>query len=174
MMCVRLGLVADGVDAIVAQWARERPDLDTSAMEIFGRVYRIARISGEAMSRCYAGYGLSRADFDVLATLRRSGAPYRLSPSQLTATMMVTSGGMTGRLDRLERAGHVTRDPDPADRRGLLVTLTDSAREVIDEAVAAGLAVQHELLGELPGATRRRTNAALRELLASVEKHAGS
>jgi DNA-binding MarR family transcriptional regulator len=170
----RLGPVADGVDAIVAQWARERPDLDTSAMEIFGRVYRIARISGEAMSRCYARYGLSRADFDVLATLRRTGAPYRLSPSQLTATMMVTSGGMTGRLDRLERAGHVTRDPDPADRRGLLVTLTDSARAVIDEAVAAGLAVQQELLGELPVATRRRTNAVLRELLASVEKHGGS
>lgn len=164
--------MGDGVDAIVEQWATERPDLETSAMELFGRVYRLSRLSGDAMERTYGRFGLTRADFDVLATLRRSGPPFRLSPSRLAGSLMLTTGGMTGRLDRLERAGHVRREPDPNDRRSLLVSLTDAGRALIDEAVAAGLAVQHELLADLSPAQNRALRDALRGALASVEAHA--
>ena len=160
--------MADGVDRILEQWAQERPDLDTEAMGVFGRIYRIARASGDAVERTYARFGISRADFDVLATLRRSGPPFTLSPSALTASLMLTSGGVTGRLDRLDRLGLATRSPDPSDRRGLLVTLTPAGRKVIDQAVAAGLQTQRQMLDGLPASKRRQLDALLRQLLASV------
>jgi DNA-binding MarR family transcriptional regulator len=157
---------------IVQQWARERPELDTGPMAVLGRIYRAARVSGDAMERCYARFGITRADFDVLATLRRAGGPEGLSPGRLTNALMLTSGGMTGRLDRLERAGHIVRAPDPADRRALLVRLTDSGRALIDEAVSAGVAVQRQLLADLPPDRQRQAGELLRDLLASVEAHA--
>src|SRR4051794_28800292 len=115
----------DPVDAIIEQWAEVRPDLDTAAMEVFGRIYRLSRAVGDRMDKAYATLGIGRGEFDVLATLRRSGEPYTLSPRQLSATLMLTTGGMTGRLDKLERAGLLRRSPDPHDRRGLHVTLTE-------------------------------------------------
>ncbi|MEU6802975.1 MarR family winged helix-turn-helix transcriptional regulator [Streptomyces neyagawaensis] len=139
----------DPVDAIVEQWAAVRPDLDTTAMEVFGRVYRLSRTLGDRMEKEYARFGISRGEFDVLATLRRSGEPYTLSPRQLSGTLMLTTGGMTGRLDKLERAGLLRRSPDPHDRRALQVTLTDEGLRVADEAVSAGLAVQTEALAHL-------------------------
>jgi DNA-binding MarR family transcriptional regulator len=163
----------DGVDAIVEQWARERPDLDTTAMAVFGRIYRAARLAGDAQERCYAQFGITRADFDVLATLRRAAGPEGMSPGRLTSALMLTSGGMTSRLDRLERAGHLVRTPDPGDRRALLVRLTDSGRALIDEAVTAGLAVQQQLLAGLSGDRLRQVEDLLRDLLASVEQHDG-
>lgn len=101
----------DPVDAIVEQWATVRPDLDTAAMEVFGRIFRLSRAMGDRMEKAYAPHGISRGEFDVLATLRRSGEPYALSPRQLSATLMLTTGGMTGRLDKLERAGLLRRSP---------------------------------------------------------------
>ncbi|MFH9414967.1 MarR family winged helix-turn-helix transcriptional regulator [Streptomyces rochei] len=161
----------DPVDAIVAQWAEVRPDLDTTAMEVFGRVNRLSRAIGERMDRAYARFGISRGEFDVLATLRRSGEPYALSPRQLSATLMLTTGGMTGRLDKLERAGLLRRSPDPHDRRGLRVTLTDRGRELVDQAVGAGLAVQTEALSAALDAGRAGQLAdLLRELLAATEE----
>ncbi|GAB2906742.1 MULTISPECIES: MarR family winged helix-turn-helix transcriptional regulator [Streptomyces] len=139
----------DPVDAIIEQWAVVRPDLDTTAMEVFGRVYRLSRTLGDRMEKAYARFGISRGEFDVLATLRRSGEPYTLSPRQLSGTLMLTTGGMTGRLDKLERAGLLRRSPDPHDRRALQVTLTEEGLRLIDEAVAAGLAVQTEALAHL-------------------------
>ncbi|MER7758261.1 MarR family transcriptional regulator [Streptomyces sp. NPDC097619] len=133
----------DAVDAIEAQWNRERPDLDTAPMAVFGRIYRITRAMGDEMERTYGRYGLSRGEFDVVAALRRSGEPYTLSPRELSATLMLTSGGMTGRLDKLEKAGLVGRTPDPHDRRGLRVSLTEQGLDVVDRAVTAGLEVQH-------------------------------
>ena len=162
----------DGVDVIVEQWAVERPDLDTEAMAVFGRIYRAARLVADVQERCYARFGITRADFDVLATLRRAGFPEGLSPGRLTGALMLSSGGMTSRLDRLERAGHLVRTPDPADRRALLVRLTDSGRELVDEAVGAGLAEQQRLLGDLPAVQLRRLDDDLRDLLLSVERHA--
>lgn len=158
----------DGVDRIVEQWARERPELDTEAMSIFGRVFRIATAAGEVMEGTYARYGISRGDFDVLATLRRSGAPFQLSPGALSGALMLTTGGMTGRLDRLERAGLVSRSPGPGDRRSLLVTLTEPGRQVVDEAVLAGVHAQQRLLASIPVSDRRQLGDLLRGLLAAV------
>ncbi|MEU0657853.1 MarR family transcriptional regulator [Streptomyces lavendulocolor] len=136
----------DPVDAITAQWAVVRPDLETVPMAVFGRIYRLSSAIGARMDKAYARFGIARGEFDVLGTLRRSGEPYTLSPRELSATLMLTTGGMTGRLDKLERAGLLSRSPDPHDRRGLRVTLSDRGRELVDEAVAAGLAVQREAL----------------------------
>jgi DNA-binding MarR family transcriptional regulator len=161
--------IEDAVDRIIQQWARERPDLETEAMAVFGRVYRIAAAMGAMQQETYAAFGIGRGEFDVIGTLRRSGAPFQLSPKELTAMLMLTSGGMTGRLDRLERAGLVTRSPDPDDRRGLVITLTGKGRELADEMVGAGLAVQREVFEQLPAPARRRLNELLRELLAVVD-----
>ncbi|MER6631983.1 MarR family transcriptional regulator [Streptomyces sp. NPDC000987] len=159
----------DAVDAIIEQWAQVRPDLDTTAMEVFGRIYRIARAMGDRVEKAYAPYGISRGEFDVLATLRRSGEPYTLSPRRLSATLMLTTGGMTGRLDKLERAGLLRRSPDPHDRRGLQVTLTDKGLRLIDEAVGAGLAIQTEALSTLLDAEQADQLAGLlRKLLAGT------
>lgn len=162
----------DGVDAIIEQWAAERPDLDTEAMAVFGRIYRAARVAGDAQERFHARHGITRADFDVLATLRRAGGDEGLSPGRLTAEMMLSSGGMTSRLDRLEKAGHIVRTPDPADRRALIVRLTEGGRRLIDEAVGAGLVQQQRMLADLPAARLRRISEDLRDLLASVERYA--
>ncbi|MFH8799506.1 MarR family winged helix-turn-helix transcriptional regulator [Streptomyces sp. NPDC017936] len=161
----------DPVDAIIEQWAVERPDLDTTAMEVFGRIARLARAVGDRTEKAYAALGVSRGEFDVLATLRRSGAPYALSPRELSATLMLTTGGMTGRLDKLERAGLLRRSPDPHDRRGLQVTLTEQGLALVEEAVGAGLAVQTEALTAALDTERAALLAGLlRELLLATER----
>jgi DNA-binding MarR family transcriptional regulator len=157
----------DGVDRIIEQWARERPDLDTTAMAVFGRIFRLARIAGDEVERAYATFGIGRAEFDVLATLRRSGEPYELSPGALAASMMLSSGGTTARLDRLEKGGLVERRPAPDDRRGVLVRLTPGGRDIIEQAVGAGLAEQRRLLAHLTPAKRKQLDALLREALRS-------
>ncbi|MZF84000.1 MarR family transcriptional regulator [Streptomyces sp. SID5643] len=160
----------DPVDAIIGQWATVRPDLDTTAMEVFGRINRLSHAIGEQVGRAYVKFGISRGEFDVLATLRRSGEPYTLSPRQLSATLMLTTGGMTGRLDKLERAGLLRRSPDPHDRRGLQVTLTDEGLAVVDEAVGAGLAVQTEALSALGAERAGQLAGLLRDLLAGTDR----
>ncbi|MEU0406719.1 MarR family transcriptional regulator [Streptomyces griseorubiginosus] len=162
----------DAVDAIIDQWAAVRPDLDTRAMEVFGRIYRLARAMGDRVERAYAPYGISRGEFDVLATLRRAGEPYTLSPRQLSSTLMLTTGGMTGRLDKLERAALLRRSPDPHDRRGLQVTLTDKGLSVIDEAVEAGLTTQTQALATLPDDRAAQLADLLRELLEGTQNSA--
>jgi DNA-binding MarR family transcriptional regulator len=157
----------DPVDLIVEQWAVVRPDLDTTAMEVFGRVFRLARAMGDRMEQAYARYGISRGEFDVLAALRRSEAPHTLPPRRLSATLMLTTGGMTGRLDKLERAGLLRRSPDPHDRRGLQVTLTDEGLRLIDEAVGAGLAVQTAALSALDSGQAAQLADLLRPLLSA-------
>jgi DNA-binding MarR family transcriptional regulator len=159
----------DPVDAIIDQWAAVRPDLDTRAMEVFGRVHRLSRAIGDRMEKAYAPFGISRGEFDVLATLRRSGEPYTLSPRQLSATLMLTTGGMTGRLDKLERAGLLRRSPDPHDRRALQVTLTEKGLRLTDEAVGAGLAVQTEALSALDDEQAGHLADLLRELLGGAQ-----
>ncbi|MFB0617498.1 MarR family winged helix-turn-helix transcriptional regulator [Streptomyces sp. AGS-58] len=156
---------ADPVDVITEQWARVRPDLDTRAMEVFGRIFRLARAMGDRMERAYKPYNISRGEFDVLATLRRSGEPYTLSPRELSATLMLTTGGMTGRLDKLERAGLLRRSPDPHDRRGLKVALTEEGLRLIDEAVAAGLAEENAALSALSTEQADHLAGLLRALL---------
>jgi DNA-binding MarR family transcriptional regulator len=156
----------DAVDAIIDQWSVQRPDLETDAMEIYGRIYRLARAMGDKMEATYAPYGIDRGTFDVLAALRRAGEPFDLSPGRLATSLMLTTGGMTGRLDKLQRAGLIERVPDPADRRALRARLTDKGRDVIDRAVAAGVEVQRASLEGMT--TRQRQDLAdmLRDLLA--------
>lgn len=159
----------DPVDAITAQWADVRPELDTLPMAVFGRVYRLSHAMALRMDAAYAPFGISRGDFDVLATLRRSGEPFTLSPRQLSAALMLTTGGMTGRLDRLEKAGLVSRHPDPYDRRGLRVTLSERGRELVDGAVVAGLAEQRQALDSaLDEQEAEELAGLLRKLLGSM------
>jgi DNA-binding MarR family transcriptional regulator len=160
----------DPVDAIIDQWARVRPELDTRAMEVFGRIHRLSRAIGDQLEQTYGQFGIARGEFDVLATLRRSGEPYTLSPRRLSETLMLTTGGMTGRLDKLERAGLLRRSPDPHDRRGLQVTLTEKGLHLIDEAAVAGLAVQTEALSALGEERGGQLADLLRELLAGTDR----
>ena len=122
----------DGVDAIIEQWRRERPDLDPSPIGVVGRVSRLARELEQRLEPVYREHGLEPGWHDVLATLRRTGPPYRLRPTDFTGALMLTSSGTTKRLDRLEQAGLIARAPDPDDRRGTLITLTAAGRELID------------------------------------------
>ena len=156
---------SDGVDLILKQWRRERPDLDASPIGVIGRISRLARELEQRLEPVYAEQGLEPGWYDVLATLRRSGPPYRLRPSEFTGALMLTSSGTTKRLDRLEQAGLITRTPDPHDRRGTLITLTDAGRELVDKATAAHLANEHRLLAALTGAERDRLADLLRKLL---------
>lgn len=161
----------DPVDRIVAQWAEERPDLQTRAMAVFGRIYRVADGMGRLQTAVYSRFGLSRGDFDVLATLRRSGPTHTLSPGDLAATLMLTSGGVTGRLNRLEARGLLRRSQDPQDRRGIRVTLTPEAVELIDQAVAAGLAEQRRVLDDaLVDSDQEVLADLLRAVLLAIER----
>jgi len=159
----------DAVDRITAQWRHERPDLDPAPMGVIGRISRIAAVAQRELEKVFADYDLTGADFDVLATLRRSGAPYRLTPGELSRSTMVTSGGMTKRLDRLESTGMIRREPDPRDRRGKLIALTPRGRDLVDHAVEAHLENEERLLSKLPAARRRELAGLLRELLLSLD-----
>lgn len=162
-------MAADPVDAILAQWKRERPDLDVSPMGIIGRMTRISKHLERGIQETFSEFGLNVGEFDVLATLRRSGQPYQLSPTELFNTLMVSSGTMTHRVDRLEQADLVKRIPDPDDRRGMLIQLTQKGFSLIEQAVAAHVANEHRLLSGLDEAERSLLIQLLRKLLVSFE-----
>jgi DNA-binding MarR family transcriptional regulator len=154
----------DGVDLILEQWRRERPDLDHSPIGVIGRISRLARELEQELERVYREHGLEPGWHDVLATLRRHGAPYQLRPSEFSSALMLTSSGTTKRLDRLERAGLITRTPDPQDRRGIIITLTRAGLKLIDAVTEAHLENERRLLGALSDAERRRLADLLRKL----------
>ncbi len=155
----------DEVDRIVGAWARERPDLDVSPLQVLSRVSRLARHLDLARRAAFAEHGLDTWEFDVLSALRRAGAPYALSPGRLVAQTLVTSGTMTNRVDRLEQRGLVARSPDPADRRGVMVTLTPTGQAAVDAAMADLLERERSLLHELDPHARGDLAAALRTLV---------
>ncbi len=142
-------LPPDFVDGVRAAWTRERPDLDVSTQGVFGRLSRVGLRVHDELVAVYRRHGLAEGDFDVLATLRRAGAPYAHSCGELAEHTLVTSGGMTKRVDRLEGAGLVRRRVSEHDGRGRVVQLTDRGREVIDAAFTDHIANQHRLLGLL-------------------------
>jgi DNA-binding MarR family transcriptional regulator len=154
----------DGVDEILDQWARERPEVDASPIGVVGRISRLARELEQRLEPVYREQGLEAGWYDVLATLRRSGPPYRLRPTEFTSTLMLTSSGTTKRLDRLEQAGLIARAPDPGDRRGTLITLTAAGRELVDAATEAHLENERRLLAGLTADERRRLADLLRKL----------
>jgi len=159
----------DHIDAIVAQWRRERPDLDVRPLGVLGRLFRVAQLADAELSKGLSDYGLQPGWFDLLAALRRAGRPYELNPTELMRTTMLSSGGMTKRLDRMAEAGLVERRPDPKDRRGTLVGLTAKGQSVVDDAIATHLANEARLLRALSPTDRRTLDRLLRALLADLD-----
>jgi DNA-binding MarR family transcriptional regulator len=159
----------DEVDELVAGWHAERPDLDVEPLQVLSRVSRLARHLDRARTAAFAAHGLQAWEFDVLSALRRQGPPYQLSPGALLRATLVTSGTMTNRIDRLADAGLVSRRPDPADKRGVLVALTDPGRAAADATLADLLISERQLLTGLDGAQRRELAALLRILLAPFD-----
>jgi DNA-binding MarR family transcriptional regulator len=162
-------MAADDVDRIVSAWRRERPDLDVGPLEVLSRVSRLARRLDLARGRAFAGRGLEGWEFDVLSALRRAGAPYELSPGQLVAETLVTSGTMTNRVDRLVARGLVERHPAPNDRRGVIVRITPAGMATVDGALAELLADERSLLSDLDPGERDALAGLLRRLLHSFE-----
>jgi DNA-binding MarR family transcriptional regulator len=154
----------DGVDLILDQWRRERPDLDASPIGVIGRISRLARELERRLEPVYREHGLEPGWHDVLATLRRAGPPYRMRPTEFTSALMLTSSGTTKRLDRLEEAGLIARAPDPDDRRGTLISLTAAGSSLIDKLTEAHLANERRLLAALSDADQRRLADLLRKL----------
>ncbi|HEU4989178.1 MAG TPA: MarR family transcriptional regulator [Gemmatimonadaceae bacterium] len=159
----------DHIDRIVAEWRRERPELDTAPLAIVGRLFRLTALANGELSPDLADLGLQPGWFDLLAALRRAGAPYERNPTELLGTVLLTSGGMTKRLDRMVEAGLVERRPDPNDRRGTLVRLTRQGKETIDRAVELHLANEARILRVLSAKERRELDGLLRRLLAAVD-----
>lgn len=158
-------MTQDHVDRVLGQWMAQRPDLDVTPMGVIGRITRMARVVDRSTESVFNQYGLTREGFDVLATLRRSGPPFRLTPTQLFKMLMISSGTMTNRLDRLENAGFICRLPDPSDRRGTLIELTAQGLELVDIAVAAHLANEAQLIASLTSDEQAQLAGLLRKLL---------
>src|SRR5580692_6552024 len=143
----------DEVDELVAAWQAQRPDLDVEPLQVLSRISRLARHLDIARRGAFASHGLESWEFDVLSALRRQGPPFQLTPGALIRATLVTSGTMTNRIDRLEAAGLVRREPDPADKRGVLVTLTPGGAERADAALAGLLVRERNLLAGLDPAS---------------------
>ena len=159
----------DEVDDLVAAWRAERPDLDVEPLQVLSRVSRLARHLDRARRAAFAAHGLEIWEFDVLSALRRQGPPYQLTPGALLRATLVTSGTMTNRVDRLAEAGLVCREPDPQDRRGVLVTLTGTGRARVDAALDDLVKNEHAMLDGLTPADRRTLADLLRVLLAPLD-----
>lgn len=159
----------DHVDRILAQWRRERPDLDVEPMGILGRLKRLGTHLGREVEAVLMKHGLSTSSFDVLATLRRSGTPHRLSPGELLEMTMVSSGTMTNRIDQLEKAGFVERIVNPEDRRSVLIALTDKGLATVEEAVGAHVANQQRLTRNLTAEDKAELDRLLRKFLSDFE-----
>ena len=160
----------DEVAELVAAWRRERPDLDVAPLEVLSRITRLARQLDIARRAAFAKHGLETWGFDVLAALRRAGAPYQLTPGQLIHENLVTSGTVTNRLDRLESEGLLTRHPDPSDGRGTLVRITQQGITVVDAALADLLHREKELLHSLNGSERDELAGYLSRMLTHIEE----
>ncbi|GAA0625157.1 MarR family transcriptional regulator [Kutzneria viridogrisea] len=159
----------DRVARIQREWARERPDLDVSPQGVIGRLHRVAGLLTERLCEVYAQHGLSEGEFDVLAALRRAGEPYERAPGELAAFTMVTTGGITKRIDRLERAGLVTRRVSEHDGRGRVVALTERGRAVFDAAFTEHIANEHTLLEALSSRQATQLESLLTAWLRELE-----
>lgn len=159
----------DHVDMIVSQWKNEMKMLDVSPMAVIGRITRLAGCFEKLLQTNYSRFSLNGGEFDVLASLRRSGEPFQLSPTDLYSSLMITSGAITNRLDRLEKVGLISRFPNPQDRRGTLVQLTEKGKALIDKAYPIHIAYEEDLLKALDKAERDTLVSLLRKLLLSYE-----
>jgi DNA-binding MarR family transcriptional regulator len=160
----------DEVDDLVAAWQDQRPDLDVAPLQVLSRVSRLARHLDIARRGAFAAHGLESWEFDVLSALRRAGPPFQLTPGALLRATLVTSGTMTNRIDRLAEAGLVSREPDPRDRRGVLVTLSERGQAVVDAALTDLLDREHALLARLGPEQRDVLAGLLRTLLVPFDE----
>lgn len=160
---------ADDVDAIVAAWHRELPQLDVEPLHVFSRVSRLARLLDLDRMKAFDSHALEGWEFDVLSALRRAGEPHELSPGRLVQETLVTSGTMTNRIDRLATKGWVERLPSPTDRRGVIVRLTQEGQSAVDAAMADLLSREGELLDDMSTDERAALTRALKRLLAPFE-----
>lgn len=165
---------ADHVDRLVSQWAAGHPELDVSPLEVTGRLLTAARLLAHRHELLLASFGLKRGEFDVLVSLFRAGPPYEETPTALSASLLLSTSAMTNRLDRLQRDRLITREPDHRDRRGIRVRLSGSGRSLVERALRAHLASEHELIDELPPGARVALEGALRSLLCRLEETTGA
>ncbi|MGX5026360.1 MarR family winged helix-turn-helix transcriptional regulator [Enterobacter asburiae] len=155
----------DHVDFVVEQWRSAMPELDASSMKIFGRMLRLMKHLGKERAQAMAQFGFREGEFDVLATLRRAGEPYCLSPTELYKSLLITSGAMTNRLNHLEKQGLIQRIADRADKRSTLVSLTPHGKELIERALVVHTQTQNALLKNVSNDERAQLESILRALL---------
>ncbi|WVT74948.1 MarR family transcriptional regulator [Sinorhizobium chiapasense] len=160
----------DHVDRLQAQWARELPDLNTEPMTILGRAYRLSNLVRPSIEETFATFGLDRGEFDVISTLRRSGPPYRLTPTDLYTFLMISSGGLTHRLDRLQKAGLIVRERSASDGRSSVVGLTKKGMAIAEAAIRADMTSEAQYLEGLSKEDRATLAELLRKLLVSLER----
>jgi DNA-binding MarR family transcriptional regulator len=159
----------DRIERLVGQWGAERPDLDLDTMDLAARLMRVGELIKGRIEEFAAGFGIHRGEGDVLFALRRAGPPFRLSPTRLAASLLVTSGTMTNRLDRLEQRGLIKRLPNPNDRRGLDIELSAEGRRLVDEAVTEHVANEREMLSVLSQRDRADLIRITRKLMDHLE-----
>lgn len=162
----------EDVNKVVAQWRKEMPDLPLAGMEFFGHLFRAAQLGARAVGVTHARHRLKPGEFDVLSSLRRSGKPYRLTPTRLFQGLMLSSGAMTNRLDKLEQAGLIARAPDPDDRRGTLISLTSRGQALVEKVVREHAENEEKLAAVLTAAERKQLTALLTKLSAGLAEHA--
>lgn len=158
----------DHVHSVLEQWRRELPDIDRSPMGIVGRISRLAQLLQARIEPVFAEHGVNGGEFDVIASLRRAGKPYRLTPTELSKSLMVTSGGMTKRLAALEARGLIRREPDPNDGRSTAVALTRDGKRLVEQILPEHMANEERLLAELEGAQREELAGLLETLALSL------
>ncbi len=158
----------DQIDLILDQWQQESPQLDVSSLAVVGRILQLARLLEKHREAVLAEFGLNLWSFDMLATLRRQGAPYRLKPTELYGLLMLSSGAMTNRIDRLEKEGLVTRLRDPDDRRSVMVQLTDQGVERVDAVMPVLFERDNQLLDDLSKMETKTLITLLRKFLATI------
>ncbi|EAQ55960.1 MULTISPECIES: MarR family winged helix-turn-helix transcriptional regulator [unclassified Vibrio] len=159
----------DAIDRVVEQWAKEKPELETEPMAMMGRIMRIAKYMETQVAELHKKYDMKLGEFDVLATLRRSGKPYRLTPSELIGSMMLTSGAMTNRLDKLEAKGLISREHSKEDRRSVSVQLTKDGLILIDQMMTKHVETQKKLVKSLSASQKKNTNQLLKTWLSAYE-----
>jgi len=160
---------SDSIDRVRSPWQLDRSDLDTSPMELIGRILRIGFITQAKMRRVFRQHGVDSGGFDVLATLRRSGMPYHMTPTQLYKELILTSGAMTHRLDVLERDGLIVRNSDPDDRRGTLIELTKKGSGLLDQAMDTHLDGEASMVAHLTKTEQKDLAKLLKKLLLEME-----
>ncbi|MDR3438646.1 MarR family transcriptional regulator [Telmatospirillum sp.] len=161
--------MADRAAVAAGQWRRERPELDSFPMEVLGRLAEVALVlNRDRLNPLFARFDLQPGEFDVLATLRRSGRPYALTPTELYEALMISSGGMTNRIDRLEKAGFIKRRKHPTDRRGTLVALTTTGKALIDDLLDRHVENERAALSALDPDEQRQLNDLLAKLIAGL------